>query len=212
MDRNRDRDADEDTAPASKSDLVRAKLKPVAHYAMIGFAPAASVAALIVAVIAVANNQSQPDRTQLNELTSRIDSLNASLSDTKGELENFKFAMAREKTMRGEERKKVDERDMKIVQNVSRLQAKLKVSPTLEDQLRESTSTPVAASSVVASVPTVTPASQAIEKKSAATASEPATAAKKPAVAAPKSKPEAADKTSAQVKALKEAIDKFNKQ
>jgi hypothetical protein len=66
--------------------------------------------------------------------------LNTSLSDTKGELENFKFAMAREKTMRSQERKQVGERDTKIIQNVGCLQAKLKVFPTLEHQLRQADS------------------------------------------------------------------------
>jgi hypothetical protein len=178
---------------------VRAKLKLIAHYAILAFAPVVSVVALVVAVIAVTSNQSQADRAQLSELISRIDSLNASLADTKGELESLKFAMAREKTMRGEERKKVDERDTKIIQNVSRLQAKLKVSPTLEDQLREVASAPAAAPSVASAV------------SAPAAAPVPAAADKKPAVAAPKSKPEAADKTPAQAKVLKDAIEKFNK-
>jgi hypothetical protein len=125
--------------------------------------------------------------------------LNASLSDTKGELDNLKFAMSREKTMHGEERKKVDERDTKIIQNVSRLQTKLKVAPTLEDQLREVASAPAAAPaviSVVSAPAAVVPTATVVVDK-------------KPAVAAPA--PKATDKTPAQAKALKDAIEKFNK-
>ena len=201
MDRERERagDADEDSTPLSKRDLVYAKLKLFASYAMLAFAPVVSVVALVVAVISVTNNQSQSGRAQLIELTSRIDNLNASLSDTKGELDNLKFAMSREKTMHGEERKKVDERDTKIIQNVSRLQTKLKVAPTLEDQLREVASAPAAAPaviSVVSAPAAVVPTATVVVDK-------------KPAVAAPA--PKATDKTPAQAKALKDAIEKFNK-
>lgn len=199
---SRDRDAEEDSAPVSKSDLVRAKLKLIGHYAMLAFAPVVAVIALVAAVIAVADNRSQADRAQLGVLISKIDSLNASLADTKGELENLKFAMSREKTARGEERKKADERDAKVIQNLSRLQTKLKVSPTIEDQLREVASAPAATPVAISatSAPAATPAPVVTEKK-------PATP-----VPAPKAANKTSDaKTPAQAKALKEAIEKFNK-
>jgi TolA-binding protein len=199
MDRERAGDTEEDSTPLSKSDLVYAKLKLFASYAMLAFAPVVSVVALVVAVISVTNNQSQSDRAQLIELTSKIDSLNASLSETKGELDNLKFAMSREKSMHGEERKKVDDRDTKIIQNVSHLQAKLKVSPTLEDQLREVPSIPAAAPIVTGAVSAPVAAAPVL----------PVTTDKKPSVEIPA--PKVNDKTPAQAKALKDAIEKFNK-
>lgn len=207
MDRDRSRNAEEEDNTPSKSDLARARLKVIARYAMTGFAPVVSVAALIIGVIAISNTQSQSDRTKFSELESRIDSLNANLSETKNELENFKFTQSREKTMRGEEHKKLDEQDAKIIQSVTLLQTKLKVSPTLEEQLRAPASSP--ASVGAASAPAVAPVSPAANKTQAVTSEQ--AVAKKPVVATTP-KPKAADNASDQVKALREAIEKFNKQ
>ena len=206
MDRDRSRDAEEEDNTPSKSDLARARLKVIARYAMTGFAPVVSVAALIIGVIAISNTQSQSDRTKFSELESRIDSLNANLSGTKSELENLKFTQSREKTMRGEEHKKLDEQDAKIIQSVTLLQTKLKVSPTLEEQLRAPASSP--ASVGAASAPAVAPVSPAANKTQAVTSEQ--AVAKKPVVATTP-KPKAADNASDQVKALREAIEKFNK-
>jgi hypothetical protein len=144
-------------------------------------------------------------------LTSRIDSLNASLTESKGELDNLKFAMTREKTIHGEERKKADERDTKIIQNVTRLQAKLKVSPTLEEQLREAASAPSVKPSVViaASAPSVATTSAVPDNKQVVGAPAPKLADKKPATAAPATS--GSEKTHAQAKGLKNEIEKFNK-
>jgi hypothetical protein len=210
--------AEEGDSALSKADLVRAKLKVVAHYAMIGFAPVVSVAALVVGVIAMVHSPSQADRAKLKELTAKVDSLSASLSATKSDLETLKLNLAHEKNMHVDERKKQDELDERIVQNVTRLQAKLKVSPTLEAQLREAASAPVAASSVAsaASAPTAAPALPAVDKKQSAPAASPSATARKQAETASKakqkSKPEVDDKAAPQVKALRDAIEKFNKQ
>jgi hypothetical protein len=209
MDRDRSRNAEEEESTPSKSDLARARLKVIARYAMIGFAPVVSVAALIVGVIAISNTQSQSDRTKFGELESRIDNLNANLSETKSELENLKFTQSREKTIRGEEHKKLDEQDAKIIQNVTRLQTKLKVSPTLEEQLRAPAPASSPAPVGAASAPAVAPVSPTANKTQAVT-SEQAVAKKPVVVTTPK--PKAADNASDQVKALREAIEKFNKQ
>ena len=211
--RDRSREEEEDNAPASKGDLARAKLKLFARYAMLAFAPVVSIAALVVAMIAASNHHSQSEGAPLSEMTSRIESLSASLSETKGELDNLKFAMGREKTLRAEERKKADERDTTIVQNLSHLQAKLKVSPTIEEQLREAASAPAATftATSAASAPAVAASKMPLTENSPAV-SKPIAAVEKPIAAAPKSKPKTPDKTPAQVKALKEAIEKFNKQ
>jgi hypothetical protein len=211
MDRDRSRNPEEDDSPPSKADFARARLKIIARYASIGFAPAMSVAALIVGVIALSNTQSRTDRTESEELTSRIDSLNKNLSDTRNELESLKFASSREKTVRGEERRKLDEQDAKIIQNVTRLQVKLKVSPTLEEQLRTLASAPVAVpvpAGAASSTPAVVPASPATGNMQAVTSAQ--APGKKPVAATPK--PKATDNTAEQVKALREAIEKFNKQ
>ena len=209
--RDRNREEEEDNAPASKADLARAKLKFFARYAMLAFAPVVSIAALVVAMIAASDHHAQSESALLKDMTSRIESLNASLSETKGELDNLKFATAREKALRAEERKKADERDTKIVQSLSHLQAKLKVSPTLEEQLREATSAPAAtfAATNAASAPAIA-ARKLPPTENSPAVSKPVPTVKKSIAAAPKSKPKPSDKTSAQVKALKEAIEKFN--
>jgi hypothetical protein len=208
MDRDRSREAEEDDSPPSKADLARARLKIIARYAMIGFAPVVSATALIIGVIAISNTQSQSDRTKFSELESRIDNLNASLSETKSELENLKFTQSREKTMRGEEYKKLDAQGSKVIQSVTLLQTKLKVSPTLEEQFRAPGSPPLPAPVDAVSAPAVTPASPSANKTQAVTSGQ--AVAKKPVATAPK--PKAADNTAEQVKALREAIEKFNKQ
>jgi len=190
---DRDNNDEEAATPAAAD----SRLKIIARYAMLAFAPVLSVVALVVAVIAVTGNQSQSDRSHLSELTTRIDGLNASLSEAKGELDNLKFAMARDKAMRGDERKKSDELDAKIIQNVTRLQTKSKVAPTLEDQLREPVSTPAA-------IPAVTSAASA-----PVAAPAPVMTDKKPVAAAPVLK--GGEKSASQTKALKDAIEKFNK-
>lgn len=209
--RDRSREEEEDSVPASKGDLARAKLKIFARYAMLAFAPVVSIAALAVAMITASSHHSPSDGTQLNELTSKIESLSTSLSETKGELDNLKFATAREKSLRAEERKKADERDTKIVQSLSHLQAKLKVSPSLEEQLRGAASAPAAtfAATSAASAPAVAAGKLPLAENSPAV-SKPIATVEKPIAAAPKSKPKTPDKTPAQVKALKEAIEKFN--
>jgi hypothetical protein len=194
MDRNSDT---EEVAAPVQSDM-RAKLKIAAHYAMLGFAPVVSVVALVIAVVAVSGNSSKSDRAQLSEYAARIESLNASLSETRNELENHKLAMVREKSQHADERKKADEYDAKVVQNISRLQAKMKVSPTLEEQLREAEKVPASAPVVgnAASAPVTAPAATVAEKK--------------PPIPEPVIKQ--SEKTAPQVKALKEAIQKFNRQ
>lgn len=234
MDRDRERDAADEDEAAPEGNQLRQKLKLVAHYAMLGFAPVVAVMALLVAIFS--GNHS--DTAQAGDVNARIDSLNASLQATRSELDNLKFVMSREKAMRLDERRKMEDVDEKIVQNVTRLQTKLKVAPTLEEQLRVAASAPVAAASVESKVPVSVGVSApvAAEKLQAAPAPIPATAAQKPVAATPAPKadekikasaalpkntgeknppapvPKAEEKMSPQVKALKNAIDQYNKQ
>jgi hypothetical protein len=203
----RDRDTEEEDNTPSPAGDAREKLKLAAHYAMLGFAPVVSVVALVVAVLVP---DKHPDQARQSEVNSRVDSLNASLMASRSELDNYKVAMAHERSAREEERKKQDERDKKIIQNVTRLQVKMKISPTLEDQLREAVSAR-AVTSAVASAPVA--ASPAIIAISAPVVTSPAAVAiSAPVAASAPPKAEKADKKHAQVKALKEAIEKFNKE
>jgi hypothetical protein len=230
----RDSDTDNDDTPAPQGD-VQEKLKLVAHYAKLGFAPVVSIAALCVALFATGNHA---DRTQPSDLNSRLDGLDASLMASRAELDNLKFTTSREKSLRGDEHKKLDELDEKIIQDVTRLQIKLKISPTLEEQLRiaansQKVAPPVAVAipaQVAASAPEVTEKTHAASAPvSASTISNPAPVtksketAKQPAAATPAAKvpekkvvpvpaPKPEKKMSPQVKALKNAIDQYNKE
>ena len=216
----RDIDAEEEDTPAPKGD-AREKLKLVAHYAMLGFAPVVSIVALGVALFATGNHS---DRAQISELNSRIEKLNASLSAPREEMENLKFSMTREKSQRADERKKDEEREVKIVQSITRLQEKLKVVPTLVEQLRVASVTHAESAPVAgaATAPVAVSAPAVADKTQAASAPAPASAAKKPAAAIPAPKvdekkkaapaPKAEEKMSPQVKAMKKAIDQYNKQ
>ena len=133
MENDSETTAEDDGAASLKSVLLRARLKLAAHYALLAFAPVVSVVALVIAVVAA---HSHSEQAQQNEYAARIDDLNASLAETKGELENLKVAIARERSLREEEHKKSEERETKIVLNITQLQTKMKISPTLEEQLR----------------------------------------------------------------------------
>jgi hypothetical protein len=56
---DRDINDEESDAPVANADT---RLKTIAHYAMLAFAPFVSVVALLVAVFAVTGNPSQSDR------------------------------------------------------------------------------------------------------------------------------------------------------
>jgi hypothetical protein len=231
MDNERGRKDEEEAAPAAKTGSLMEKLKLVAHYVMLGFAPVASLLALIFAVMAYTGNQS--NRAQLNEANARITSLSVPQYEPKGELDIFNVSLAHEKALLADERKKQVEQDAKIVANVTQLQVKLKVSPTLEEQLRgdakapvsapRAASAPVAASSVTVATPVVVPAPAVVpvpvidEKKPVVQpAAKPAVAEKKPAPVAkvikekPAPAPTSAEKA-AKAKALKKTIEDFNK-
>jgi hypothetical protein len=219
MDRDRERNAEDEEAPVPESGGWQQKLKLAAYYAFLAFAPVVSVVALIVALVV---NGHRSDQAQLGEANARIDKLEANLQASRAEVETLKLAMAHEKSLRGDERKKDEELNERIVQNVSRLQAKLKVAPTLEEQLR--VSVPASHVEGAAPVAAIASAPAAPEKFQAASVPAPVSADKKPAapVAAPKAEtkkkaPEvpakkAEQKMSPQVKAIKDAIDQYNRQ
>lgn len=217
MDRDIDREDESEEAPAAGQQF-RAKLKVVAHYALLT-SPVLAFLALVLAGAALILGRSAPPAV---DSSARIESLSASLTETKNELESLKFTLARERSQRAEERKKAEEREAAIIQHVSRLQSKSKVSPTLEEQLKETTraaapaasGVPAAAAGTTAAAVTTAPAVTEAKPAVAPTAtvadkahSTPKTVEKKPAATAPP----ATGQTPAQLKALKDAIDKLNK-
>lgn len=131
--RNR-KDEGEDE-PSANAGQLRARLALVGHYALLGLAPVLSAVALIFALLAYTGNQS--NRTQLNEISARLDGISTSHSESKGETDIFQVSLAREKALLAEERKKQVDKDAKIISSVTQLQNKLKVSPTLEEQMKE---------------------------------------------------------------------------
>ena len=163
------------------------KLKLIAGYALMAIAPILSVLALVVAGLAVNGNKTSQE--EFNKVSVKIDNLTASLSESKSELMKLQMAMAQEKARQEEERKKQDELITKIMQNVTPLQVKLKIHPTLEEQLHQ----PLSAAAVIPApaVATSHAASPAPAKAAAAAGDD-----KKP---------------SPQVQAMKDAIEKFNK-
>lgn len=182
---------DDDSATPSKAELIRIKLKVVAHYAVLGFAPVISVIALTLAVVAIIGNKSI--RTELTQGTPKLEGISTSLSESKIELAKIRAAMAEQSSLQTEERKKLDEKMEKIIQNVSLLQIKMKVAPTLEEQLRQPASAPAAATTAPAVVA--------------------ASPAPSPVKAAPVAIPKPVEKKlSPQGQSIKAAIEQFNKQ
>jgi hypothetical protein len=124
--------AAEGSISPSKAASVFLKLKLMAGYAMRG-SPVLAVLALVIAVIAVMGNLST--QTQLSMASAEVGSLNASLLATKGELEELKLAMLKNKAALEGEHKKHEELDAEIIRNITNLQIKFKIYPSLEEQL-----------------------------------------------------------------------------
>ncbi|MFH0934570.1 MAG: hypothetical protein V1879_05135 [Pseudomonadota bacterium] len=221
--RTRGASDDEDDGPDQSAGSTSAKLKVVSHYLMLGFAPAVAVIALVVAAVAISANRASQSR--LNEVAAELQAVQATLAATRSEMENEKFIISRQKAQ-PEAGKMQEELNARIVQNVTRLQEKLKVSPTLEEQLHQSASAPVATPAPAAHPASASPV--AAEKKtdaapapkpkashSSAAPTAPAKAAAKvpEQKAAPKAATPAAGskQTPAQLQAIKEAIEKFNR-
>ncbi|MBI1174946.1 MAG: hypothetical protein GC139_06740 [Sideroxydans sp.] len=178
--RRRKSGGEEDEGGAAPKSSV---LKLIVIYVARGFAPVVAVVALAVAVVAVVGNRSS--QAQLARDAVGIKALDSSLVAARAELARLNAAMAQEKAAQEAERKQQGEQEQKIIASVTRLQVKLKISPTLEEQLMP----PVSAASAVSAVSAVTAAP-------AAAASAPAKVEKK---------------LSPQAQAIKAAIDAFNK-
>ena len=185
------------SAKPPKADLVRLKMKLISSYVIDGFAPFVAVIALIVAVIAVNGNKSgqaqlSQSAAKIDSMAAKIDSMSAILLASRAELEKFKVAKAQENALQQAENKKQDERLTPVIQSISKLQVKMKISPTLEEQLHQPASAAAAAPPLATSAVSAPAAAVAVPAKA-----DVATGADK--------------KPGAQAQILKEAINKFNK-
>lgn len=211
---------DEAKGTPSKADKIRLQMKVVAHYALMGLAPLLAVAALAVAVMALMGSRSGHE--QLEQNAAAIANLTASLNASKAEVDKLKLNALKETSAQNERLKKMDERMNLVIQNVIPLQVKLKMSPTLDQQLS------LPASAVVAPVAHLPPSpaahtpvahvppAPAITKKTPAKTTSPSSAphvehtpAKTPV--AKTAKPDGDKELSPQVRAMKEAIERYNK-
>jgi len=190
---------------------ARSKLGAVGHYILLALTPLISLAALGIAVYAYMGSHS--GEGQLSKTNAKIETLNASMLADKADLEKLKITLAHDKGVQDEERKKLEDRLEKVIQNITPMQVKLKISPTLEAQLRQDSS----ASSVL----------PAGNSSTAAISAAHAAPSVPPAVSSMHAKPEApivskthsgsssatsvSKKQGSQSQVLKEAIDKFNK-
>ena len=169
---------------------LRTKGKFVSDLVLDGFAPVAAVAALIVAVMAFNANQSS--HTQTSKLTAQMEILNANLLANKNELAKLGAEFTLQLNKADERNKKLDVQKQQIIQSVSTLQKKMKISPTLEESMQVTTnSVAVQPLNNLVATAKVTPAAAAPVKAMA--------------VAEPVKKP--ADR----IDVLKDAINKFNK-
>jgi hypothetical protein len=123
----------------TKSEIRRLKFKRVAEFVMDALAPLIAVIAVVIAVIAL--NAARSNRTEFGQNSSTLEHLNANLKAAKAEVEKLKLTILQEKMTQTQLLIKQDEQTRLIVQQVSKLQEKLKISPTLEVQMLQVVST-----------------------------------------------------------------------
>jgi hypothetical protein len=181
---------EEDEESAQSEEAPHSRLKPILHYAMLGFAPFVAVLALILAALALGKVHTM--QALLDTTNASLNQANAALSISQLQLKKLESAEVPEKAAYEAAEKKQDELTAKIIQNLTPLQTKLKIHPTLEEQLNPPASA-VPAAPVAAAAPV--PAAQKPEPK------KPEPKPKKPE---PKQSP--------QVKSMLDAIHKFNEQ
>lgn len=185
------------SAPAEKSKSSGAaapakapkgeKMQRIVQYAIPAIALIVAIAALVFAVLT--GNGSKGSQEQLGKAEAKIEALTASLTATKGELDQFKALWMQEKALREKVRKEQDDLTARIVQNIVPIQTKLKLKPTLDEQLQQPMNIPAAAP--VANTHAPAPSAHLVTETT------------------PEAKSDA--KPSPQVQAVKKAIEQFNK-
>lgn len=123
-------------------------LHQVALYAALGIGLLLGIVALIFALLAI--SRINPLQTEIDSTESKIKKLNSELNATRFELKKAREAVQLEQSAREEENKKQDELSSKIIENVVPLQKKLKISPTLQEQLQPASAVQPAASNAAA--------------------------------------------------------------
>jgi hypothetical protein len=166
------------------------KMQRIVQYAIPAIALITAIAALVFAVLT--GNGSKGNQEELGKATAKIEALTASLAATKGELDQFKALWVQEKALREKVRKEQDDLTARIVQNIVPIQTKLKLKPTLDEQLQQ---------------PMVAPAAAPVDTHAAVSSSAHAVSPSAHLVTetTPDSKP------SPQVQVVKKAIEQFNK-
>jgi cell division protein FtsB len=170
------------SAASAKAGSKGEKMQKVVQYAIPAVTLVIAIAAAVFAMLA--GNGSKASQEQLSKADAKIEALTASLAAAKGEVDQLKALVAQDRALREKVRKEQDELVARIVQNIVPIQTKLKLKPTLDEQLHQPMSVPVAAPEVTSHA--ATPA---------------------PAVAATNSDA----KPSPQAQAVKKAIEQFNK-
>lgn len=210
--------ADGAAAP-SKANRMRMMLKIVARYTVLGLAPLIAVAALAVAIIAFKSNHA--NIAKMTQNAEKIEALNATLLATKNDLESLKFSALKAKNQQSEALATQEERLTKIIQNITPMQIKMRISPTLEQQLSLPASAPVATphEAVPAALTphktsphAAAPAAPVPHEASTHTTATPHAAEKAAAPAAtPTASKKVETKVSPQVRAMRDAIEQYNK-
>lgn len=177
----------EKSKPSGAAAQVKApkgeKMQRIVQYAIPAITLIVAIAALVFAVLT--GNGSKGNQEELGKAGAKIEALTASLAATKSELDQFKALWAQEKALREKVRKEQDDMTARIVQNIVPIQTKLKLKPTLDEQLQQPMS--IQAAVQVANTHAATPSAHLVTE------------------AAPEAKP------SPQVQAVKKAIEQFNK-
>lgn len=137
--------ADASGAKPSKLDVLRVKLKGVTHYLRLGIVPGIAVLGVGLGFWALLQNSANKHRIESDAAV--IEELRTTLAMSRKEFEKLKTAVQKEKAAHNEKLKKYEERIVKIIENLTPIQVKLRISPTLEQQLN-----PPAAVSIVSPV------------------------------------------------------------
>ncbi|MFA6014404.1 MAG: hypothetical protein WC742_05005 [Gallionellaceae bacterium] len=125
--------ADASCAKPSKLDALRVKLKVLTHYLGLGFVPGIAVFGVVLGSWALIQNSANKHRIESDAAV--IEELRTTLAMSRKEFDRLKTVVHKEKTVHGEKLKKHEERIAKIVENLTPIQVKLRISPTLEQQL-----------------------------------------------------------------------------
>jgi len=187
----------------SKSDQMKTKLKAAGHYALLGIGPLVAIIAVVVAVLALNGNHAS--REELAQTSAKLEEMTTSLAGIKNDIDKLKLASMKDKSMANEELSKHSEQLDALIRNLTPIQTKLKISPTVEEQLRPHVSEPVVAPAS-ATVAASAHNAEAVRSSSATQKTEPA-----PKKSVEPSGDVKEKKLSPQVKAMKDAIDQYNR-